>query len=92
VSLSDPEVLKQLNERDYIIDARGRRYFSNELVLTKLRQLTSPALQLSLGKVPSASVYILDQKSRDLIVDTANHLPPLVKNLRPEVLQPATTQ
>ena len=39
VSLSDPEVLKQLTEGDFIIDARGRRYFSNELVLTRLPKI-----------------------------------------------------
>lgn len=92
VSLSDPEVLKQLNEGDYIIDARGRRYFSNEVVLARLREVAPPAFQLTLGRVASASVYVLDQKSRDVIVDTANHLPPLVRNFHPVVLQPAPTQ
>ncbi len=92
VSLSDPEVLKRLSEGDFIIDARGRRYFSNELVLTRLREVAPPTFQLSLGKVHSASVYALDQKSRDVIVDTANRLPPLVKVFHPVVLSPATAQ
>ena len=39
VLLSDPEALKQLGEGDFVIDARGRRYFSNELVLAKLREV-----------------------------------------------------
>lgn len=92
VSLSDPEVLKQLNEGDYIIDARGRRYYSNELILTRLRELSAPAFQLSLGDVPSASVYVLDKKSREAIIDTAKHLPPLVRNLHPVVLDPDSAQ
>ncbi|HKO99288.1 MAG TPA: glycosyltransferase family 39 protein [Pyrinomonadaceae bacterium] len=92
VSLSDPEVLKQLNEGDFIVDARGRRYFSNELVLTRLREVATPSFQLSLGQVHSASVYVVDQRSRDVIVETANQLPPLVKVFHPVVLTPSTTQ
>ncbi|MEK6283815.1 MAG: glycosyltransferase family 39 protein [Acidobacteriota bacterium] len=89
VSLSDPEVLKQLSEGDFIVDARGRRYFSNELVLAKLRETSAPAFQVSLGAVPSASVYILDQNSRAAVLAAANLLPPLAKDLHPLLVNPA---
>jgi len=85
VMLSDPEALKHLSEGDFVIDARGRRYFSNELVLAKLRETSTPAFQVSLGAVPSASVYQLDQKSRNAVVEVANHLPRLAQQMDPVV-------
>ncbi len=85
VMLSDPNELRLLSEGDFVIDARGRRYFSNELVLGKLRQASAPALQFSKAGVPSASVYMLDQKSRSAVVDAANQLPRLTTIVRPAV-------
>lgn len=85
VMLSDPEELKRLNEGDFVVDARGRRYFSNEVVLRKLREASSPAFQVSLDGIASASVYILDQKSRAAIVEAANHLPRIATSVRPPV-------
>jgi hypothetical protein len=89
VSLSDPDALKQLGEGDFIIDARGRRYFSNELVMTRLKEVSAPVIQVSLGSVPSASVYMLDQKSLEAIVEAANQLPPLAKDVKPLLVNPA---
>ncbi|HEY5884809.1 MAG TPA: glycosyltransferase family 39 protein [Pyrinomonadaceae bacterium] len=85
VMLSNPEELKQLNEGDFVIEARGRRYFSNEQVLGALRQTSSPAFQLSLAGVHSASIYILDQKARDAVVNLANQLPRIATAVRPQV-------
>jgi hypothetical protein len=85
VMLSDPQVLKLFNEGDFVVDARGRRYFSNELVLTRLREASVPAFQFSIAGVPSAAVYLLDQKSRDAVVDAANQLPRLATVVRPAV-------
>jgi hypothetical protein len=82
VALSDPEALKQLSEGDFVIDARGRRYFSNESIITALRQVGSPAFEVSLGKVSAASIYVLDRNSRDAIVSAAGNLPPLSKSVR----------
>lgn len=69
VSLSDPEALKQLHEGDYIIAARGRRYFSNDAVLTALKQSTAPAFRITAGHVPSVEVYRLDQKSLKVVAN-----------------------
>ena len=58
LSLSDPEALKQLNSGDFIIVARGRRYFSNDAVITNLNNQT-PIAEFKLGVVPSTKLYEL---------------------------------
>jgi hypothetical protein len=83
VLLSDANALEHLREGDFVIVARGRRYFSNELVLAALEQSSAPTFQVSLGDVPSASVYELDGKSLDAIVGAAHRLPPLAKGSYP---------
>ena len=77
VFMSDPNALKQLSEGDFIIDARGRRYFSNELVTSALKQSSTPAFHVFLGSIPSASVYLLDRNSQQAVVEAARRLPPL---------------
>ncbi|MGI8837529.1 MAG: glycosyltransferase family 39 protein [Pyrinomonadaceae bacterium] len=76
VSLSDPNALTQLKEGDFVIVARGRRYFSNEMVLNALSNSASPAFQASLGPTVSASVYELDKTSRDTVIQTTGRMPP----------------
>ena len=61
ISLSDPEGLKQLESGDFVIVARGRRYFSNDAIISSLRDHATPVAELKLGPVPSAKVYELDQ-------------------------------
>lgn len=83
VFLSDPNALKQLSEGDFVIDARGRRYFSNELVTAALKQSSTPAFQVSLGSIPSASVYLLDKNSQQAIVEAARRLPTVAQSFYP---------
>ena len=59
VSLSDPDALKQLNSGDFIIVARGRRYFSNDALITTLNNHT-PLAEFKLGVVPSTKLYELN--------------------------------
>jgi hypothetical protein len=59
ISLSDPDAVKQLAVGDYIIVARGRRYFSNDSIISTLRDHSSPIAELKLGVVPSAKIYEL---------------------------------
>jgi len=80
VSISDPNALKQLREGDFIVDARGRRYFSNEAIVSALHQSGPPTFTISLGSVPSASIYWLDKKTQEAVVDSSSRLPPLAKN------------
>jgi hypothetical protein len=74
VHLSDPNGLQQLREGDFVIDARGRRYFSNEQLLDALEHSSVPAFGVALGNVPSASIYVLDEKSLQAIRQSAQRL------------------
>ena len=73
VSLSDPEGLKQLEAGDFVIIARGRRYFSNDAIISALRDSATPIVELKLDAVPSAKVYQLDQPSLAIVITTAAH-------------------
>ena len=72
VSLSDPDALKQLTAGDFVIIARGRRYFSNEALINALHDQSTPILNLNLGPIPSTNLYQLDQHSLDALL-TTNH-------------------
>src|SRR5215831_6314421 len=63
LELSDPNDLKQLQPGDFVIDARGRTYFSNQAMLMRLRAVSKTAVTISVGEVPAADVFVLDQKS-----------------------------
>ena len=63
VSLSDAEAVKQLRPGDFIIVARGRRYFSNDALIHALRTHSTPIIELKLSQVPSAKIYQLDANS-----------------------------
>lgn len=67
VSLSDAEALKNLSDGDFIIVARGRRYFSNEALLNELEQSGEPAFRINAGKIPSVKVYVVDERVRALL-------------------------
>jgi hypothetical protein len=70
VSLSDQMALKELEPGDFIVAARGRRYFSNQDLLFRLQQSTTPAFQVYHGGPLAADVYILDQASLAIIANT----------------------
>ena len=57
VSLSDPSAFNELRTGDFIIVARGRRYFSNDAIITALRTHSTPVVELKLGAIPSAKIY-----------------------------------
>ena len=67
VSLSDLTSLQELREGDFVIIARGRRYFSNDAIVSALHQSSAPTLRFSLGSIPSADVYLLDDKSLAIV-------------------------
>jgi predicted membrane-bound dolichyl-phosphate-mannose-protein mannosyltransferase len=72
VSLSDSAAVKQLNEGDVIIIERGRRYFSNDALTTKLQDTSTPAATLALGSVPSVRIYVLDSAAIKVISEVVN--------------------
>ena len=57
VSLSDPSAVNELRTGDFIIVARGRRYFSNDAIINALRTHSTPVVELKLGAIPSAKIY-----------------------------------
>ena len=63
LSLSDKLAMVEMHEGDFIIAARGRRYFSNDALLMKLQEQSAPVDIVSLGVVPSISIYALDKSS-----------------------------
>jgi hypothetical protein len=71
VSLSDASSLRELTAGDFVLAARGRRYYSNDALLSGLRQTGVPAVRVTLGAVPSVDVYVLDEASLALIASVA---------------------
>jgi predicted membrane-bound dolichyl-phosphate-mannose-protein mannosyltransferase len=63
LDLSDPGTVSKLRVGDFLIDARGRTYLSNQAMLARLRAVGRPAFTISVGTTPAADVYVLDQKS-----------------------------
>lgn len=60
ISLSDTTAREQLKQGDYVIVARGRRYFSNDQILQNLQNSATPCVSLALGSVSAVKVYCLD--------------------------------
>lgn len=67
VLLSDPNAVKQLSEGDFVIVARGRRYFSNEAITAALAASTEPVARVSVGNVPAVSIYQLKRESLEAL-------------------------
>jgi hypothetical protein len=67
LSLSDPEALKQLTPGDFIIIARGRRYFSNDKLTTTISNYTTPTAQFKLGPTPSANLYEVNESTLSIV-------------------------
>jgi hypothetical protein len=71
LSLSDHAAIKEMREGDVVVVARGRRYFSNDELTAALRQTSKPQATVSLGRVPSAEIYVLDAKSLAALTEAA---------------------
>jgi predicted membrane-bound dolichyl-phosphate-mannose-protein mannosyltransferase len=67
VSLSDPQTRAELAAGDYIIAARGRRYHSNDALLSALSQTTMPVVRINLGPVPAVEAYALTPSTLPLV-------------------------
>ncbi|MER3428501.1 MAG: hypothetical protein C4334_10445 [Pyrinomonas sp.] len=61
LSLSDRRALAGLRAGDALVIARGRRYFSNDVIARRLQEQMAPAFVASLGEVPSARVFVVDE-------------------------------
>ena len=62
LSLSDRKSMAELREGDFIIIARGRRYFSNDALVSQLESEATPVVSVSLGRVPALHVYAVDAR------------------------------
>jgi hypothetical protein len=63
ISLSDRAALRDLASGDIIIVARGRRYFSNDALVSTLERASRPIAELTLAGIPSARIYQLDENA-----------------------------
>jgi hypothetical protein len=63
ISLSDRAAVRELASGDIIVVARGRRYFSNDALVSKLGAASQPVEELSLAGVPSTRIYQLDENT-----------------------------
>jgi predicted membrane-bound dolichyl-phosphate-mannose-protein mannosyltransferase len=55
--------LEKLSAEDFLIDARGRTYLSNQAMLMRLHQTGKPAFTISVGTIPAADVYVFNEAS-----------------------------
>ncbi|MGI9054684.1 MAG: hypothetical protein ACR2F2_02650, partial [Pyrinomonadaceae bacterium] len=62
VSLSDKAKTSALKAGDFIVAARGRRYFSNDVYLKFLEQ-TTPVAEISFDGITSAKIYQLNEET-----------------------------
>lgn len=67
LSLSNSENLSQLTVGDFVIVARGRRYFSNDALIGALGHSARPEFQEFLGSVHSVDVYMVNDQTLQLI-------------------------
>jgi hypothetical protein len=72
ISLSDHAAVREMREGDVVVVARGRRYFSNDELTTSLRETSKPRASVSLGRAPSAEIYLLDAKSAAALIEAAS--------------------
>jgi hypothetical protein len=70
LSLSDKEAMRQFKAGDYVIVARGRRYFSNEAYVEKLEGASEAVASLSLGPTLAVRIYVLDEASLAAVSET----------------------
>ena len=83
ISLSDPDALKQLTVGDFVIVARGRRYFSNDALISLLSASAKPDFQMFLGTVPSVDVFMLNETTLQMVQDAARQMHTVAKTNLP---------
>lgn len=67
VSLSDKSEVDRLSKNDFVVLAKGRRYFSNTAYFDYFQNEQWTMAEFDLGAVPAVSVYILDDDSAAMI-------------------------
>ncbi|MDT5158416.1 MAG: hypothetical protein QOH51_2773 [Acidobacteriota bacterium] len=72
ISLSDRAALRDFAPGDVVVVARGRRYFSNDELTSRLEAASQPSVTISLGGVESARIYVLDNVSLGAVSESVN--------------------
>ncbi|MFZ1701524.1 MAG: glycosyltransferase family 39 protein [Pyrinomonadaceae bacterium] len=60
ISMSDAAEMQQVGAEDYVVAARGRKYFSNRAYLEVLVTSNSSSTMIYAGQIHSATIYRLD--------------------------------
>lgn len=71
ISLSDKTKIANLTAGDFIVDARGRRYFSNKNYLDYLENTIKPFAEINISGINSVKIYQLDETSAEQIRNLA---------------------
>jgi hypothetical protein len=71
VSLSDKEQVAKLSAGDFIVAAKGRRYFSNQAYLEYLEKSLPPKAVVKIGEITSVVIYQLDETTAAQIRELA---------------------
>jgi hypothetical protein len=73
VSLSDKTKVSELSAGDFIVAAKGRRYFSNDAYLNYLEKNVKPEFVIKIDGINSANIYKLDVESARQIEELVTH-------------------
>ena len=61
ISLSDNAKVADMKNGDFIVLARGRRYFSNTAYIDYLNMSAKPTVEVMMSGIPTARIYQLDE-------------------------------
>ena len=67
ISLSDKTKTAMLETDDYVVLAKGRRYFSNSAYFDFLHHASVKAIDIKLGNISAAEIYRLDNSTANAI-------------------------
>ena len=73
ISLSDKSRTVNLSAGDFIVAAKGRRYFSNDAYLNFLENNVQPNAEIKINAIPSVKIYQLDESSAAQIINLAKN-------------------
>jgi hypothetical protein len=63
VSLSDKSKTANLSAGDFIVNTKGRRYFSNKIYLNYLESSANTVTEIKIGEITSVKIFQLDEIS-----------------------------
>ena len=63
ISLSEKSETVNLSANDFIVDTKGRRYFSNGNYFNYLENSVKPTAEIKIGEIISAKIYQIDETS-----------------------------